>query len=138
MIEPKQASYRQIGNIPFLKFVRELVTMTQNIPSFLKYKARFSFLVFSLIFINSASAQAACHTIYGSGTHPSKVGAIGVAQLSVNSKVARSGTGRVIHRKVKCVLGRLYGRPSYSCSVKVRFCTLQGVRPRPRQFQIIR
>jgi len=112
--------------------------MSKKTPSLLKNKACFSFMVFSLLLINSAAAQAACLTIYGSGTHPSKVGAIGVAQLSVNSKVARSGKGRVIHRKVKCVLGRLYGRPSYSCSVKVRFCTLQGVRPKPRQFQIIR
>ncbi len=84
-------------------------------------------------------AKAAyCKNLKGVGSHRSRVGAVGLAQLIVNRHLARQGKGGSVSRRVNCVRGHVRNIPIYSCVITVRFCSLQGAKVRKQFPRILR
>ncbi len=93
-------------------------------------------VILGSVFIQADAARAAsCSSIQGHGSAFSQAVATSRAQSVVNRQRARLGRGGVFGRQVRCVEGRYRYRRTYSCVVRVRFCSLATVRPGSKIFR---
>lgn len=100
------------------------------------FRSLLGITMFGLAFPTASPARAAeCSSIQGQGSGYKRDTATHRAQSVVDRQRAGLGRGGVFGRQVQCVESRRRYRTYYSCVVKVRFCSLAGVRPRARVFR---